>query len=142
MKKYFVLNMPPWGRRVMVVFGLSKKDTLIAIRKNRFMRIIYNKVETDKRFDDIEGQDEAYTYFDKEHGLFFMYIYSWKDDDDHKEFLVHDVAHIVKDMLTYIGAQKEDEATGYTNGWLWRKLVKRLNRITGQTTTRQTKKLK
>lgn len=124
MKKLFVLKMPPWDRRLMVVVGMKKKETLEGIKRYRFRKTIYKLVEEDKDFDN--SRDEAYTYFDKKTGLFFLYLYNWKDNDYHKAILVHEVAHIVKDMLAFIGAENEDEATGYTNQWLWHKIVKRL----------------
>lgn len=124
MKKCFVLNTPPWHRRVMVAIKLSKPELLKQIKKKRMRKSLRKIVEEEGKLP--TKSDFAQTYSDMNSGLWIIYLHRWKNNDEHKSFLVHEIAHVVRDMMKFIGASKEEEAEAYTNEYLFLKICKQL----------------
>lgn len=123
--KHFLLIIPPWNRKLLVVVGTDKTKVLSFISRHKLgqnLRTLINQ-------DPVGKGDEGATYMDLEKGRYVLWLPKWANTGDDMDTLVHEVNHIVKHLMKHIGATGEYEANAYTNEWLFSTIRKKLKAL-------------
>ena len=120
--KQFLIKIPPWERRLLVVVTKNRQTVLDLIKKHKLGRDLRNQVFGDP----LTEADLGAVYTDKKYGRWIMWFTKWNNSGDNMDTLVHETNHIVKFLMKYVGAKNELETSAYTQEWLFREIRKRL----------------
>lgn len=121
--KQFLIKIPPWERRLLVVVTKDRQNVLNLVKKYKLGRDLRNQIFRDP----VSIGDGGATYTDKVHGRFIIWFPEWKNSWDDIDTLVHETNHLVKFLMKFVGATNETEASAYTQEFLFRTIRHRLS---------------
>ncbi len=123
--KHFLMDIPPWNRKILVVVTTKRQVILDLVKKYKMGRTLRSLVYEDEPI--LSKADYGATYIDYERGRYILWFPKWRNSGDDMDTLLHETNHVVKHLMKHVGS-KDDETMAYCQEWLFSNIRKKLKR--------------